>query len=200
MKSCATAVAVGGGGKGCTWGCVGLADCAVVCDPEAIEMNVFGLPVVDPEKCTACGDCVEACPLDLFTLMPLDHKLVVQCRSLLQGDAATEVCAVACDACGKCAADAPDLIEMRGGLPVIAYDRFELATPAAAARCPTGAILWVEGRQFEGLDSGSTSQDSGDSARAGVILREAKPTEESRWDSAIRTRVSGRRDPSLRSG
>jgi Na+-translocating ferredoxin:NAD+ oxidoreductase subunit B len=149
VQSCAAAVAVGGGGKGCAWGCVGLADCAVACDFDAIQMNDFGLPVVDPDMCTACNDCVEVCPLDLFTLMPLDHKLIVQCRSLLEGEAATAVCAVACNACGLCVVDAaPGLIEMRSGLAVIDYHKDSLATPAAAARCPTGAILWLEGAQF----------------------------------------------------
>ena len=53
------------------------------------------------DKCTACGDCVDACPLDLFVLMPLDHKLIVQCKNLLGGEAATDLCDVACDACGE---------------------------------------------------------------------------------------------------
>jgi Na+-translocating ferredoxin:NAD+ oxidoreductase subunit B len=149
LQSCAAAVAVGGGGKGCAWGCLGLADCAVSCDFDAIRMSDEGLPVVDVEKCTACNDCVEACPLGLFTIMPLDHRLVVQCRSLLEGEAATAVCSVACNACGRCVADAvPGLIEIRQGLAVIDYERIGEAGPAAAARCPTGAILWLEGGQF----------------------------------------------------
>jgi Na+-translocating ferredoxin:NAD+ oxidoreductase subunit B len=152
IESCAAAVAVGGGGKGCPWGCVGYADCAVACTFDAIEMNEAGLPVVDIDKCTACNDCVEACPLDLFTLMPLDHRLIVQCRSLLEADAATAVCTVACNACGRCVADAaPGLIEIRKGLAVIDYDKLDLADPAAAARCPTDAILWIEGQQFAKL-------------------------------------------------
>ena len=149
VESCAAAVAVGGGGKGCTWGCVGLADCAVACDFDAIVMNEHGLPVVIPEPCTACGDCVDACPLGLFTILPMDDHLIVQCKSLLEGDAATEVCAVACNACGRCAVDAPDgLIAMKNGLAVIDYDKSELENKDAIARCPTGAIVWVEGSQF----------------------------------------------------
>jgi Na+-translocating ferredoxin:NAD+ oxidoreductase RNF subunit RnfB len=152
IESCAAAVSVGGGGKGCTWGCLGYADCAVSCTFDAITMDAFGLPVVDVDKCTACNDCVEACPLGLFALMPLDHKLIVQCKSLLEGEDATAVCAVACNACGRCVADgAPGLISMQRGLAVIDYDRVELAEPAAAARCPTGAILWLEGQQFARL-------------------------------------------------
>jgi Na+-translocating ferredoxin:NAD+ oxidoreductase RNF subunit RnfB len=152
VDSCAAAIAVTGGGKGCSWGCLGLADCAVACDFDAITMNPFGLPVVDPELCTACGDCVDACPLDLLVIMPLDHKLIVQCKNLLEGDDVEEVCAVACTACGRCVQDAaPGLIEMRNGLAVIDYDRIGTANPEAAARYPTGAIVWVEGAQFASL-------------------------------------------------
>lgn len=150
LQSCAAAVSVTGGGKGCAWGCVGFGDCAVACSFAAIQMNEVGLPVVDPVKCTACNDCVTACPLGLFTLMPLEHKLIVQCKSLLDGAAATEVCAVACNACGKCVQDAAaGLISMVNGLAVIDYTRVDQATPAAAARCPTGAIVWLEGAQFQ---------------------------------------------------
>jgi len=150
LDSCGAAVAVSGGGKACPWGCVGLADCVVSCDFAAIVMNEVDLPIVDPDLCTACGDCVEACPLDLFVLMPLDDHLIVQCKNLLHGDEATEVCAVACDACGRCAQDAPGLIEMRDGLAVVDYDKRELADPSATFRCPTGAIRWVEGPQVFG--------------------------------------------------
>jgi Na+-translocating ferredoxin:NAD+ oxidoreductase subunit B len=149
LETCAAAAAVAGGGKGCTWGCLGLADCEVACDFDAIVMNANGIPVVIPELCTACGDCVEACPKNLFVLMPVEQKLIVQCRSLLEGDVAEAVCTVACNACGRCAVDAaPGLIEMKNGLAVIDYSKNELADPAATVRCPTKAIVWVEGAQF----------------------------------------------------
>jgi Fe-S-cluster-containing hydrogenase component 2 len=154
IESCGAAVAVSGGGKGCVWGCVGLADCAVACTFDAIEMSPAGLPVVDPDKCTACDDCVVACPLDLFVLMPLEQHLIVQCKNLADGEAATSVCSVACNACGRCVADAaPGLISMQSGLAVIDYDLIALENPAAIARCPTNAIVWTEGAQvFPGLE------------------------------------------------
>lgn len=156
LQTCRAAAAVAGGGKACAWGCLSLADCRDACDFDAIYMNDSGLPVVIPEKCTACGDCVEACPKDLFTLMPLEQKLIVQCKNLLEGDDATTACAVACNACGRCAADgAPGLIEMVNGLAVIDYEMNALASLDAIKRCPTGAIVWVEGAQkLEAADRG----------------------------------------------
>ncbi|MDH3270837.1 MAG: 4Fe-4S binding protein [Gemmatimonadota bacterium] len=161
IESCAAAAAVSGGGKACPWGCLGFADCAVSCDFDAIEMSPFGLPVVDVDLCTACGDCVDACPLDLFVLMPVDHHLVVQCKNLLSGDAAEAVCSVACNACGRCASDAVEgLIEMIDGLAVVDYDRIESENPNALERCPTGAIVWIEGQQFPELLAGVGSEVS----------------------------------------
>ena len=159
VESCAAAAAVTGGGKACPWGCLGFADCAVSCDFDAIEMSPLGLPVVDLELCTACGDCVDACPLDLFVLMPSDHHLVVQCKNLLRGDAAEAVCSVACNACGRCALDAEDgLVEMADGLAIVDYERIELENPKAIERCPTGAIVWIEGQQFPELLVGVGSE------------------------------------------
>ena len=105
--------------------------------------------MVIPEKCTACNDCVETCPKDLFVLMPIEQKLIVQCRNLVNGDAAEEMCSVACNACSRCVADAqPGLIEMVNNLAVIDYEKNDLADPGATSRCPTNAIVWVEGQQF----------------------------------------------------
>lgn len=153
LQTCRGESVVAGGVKDCTWGCLGLGDCAAVCDFNAIHMNEDGLPQVDIELCTACGDCVEVCPKDLFVLMPLSHQLVVQCKSLLEGDEAIDRCSVACNACGRCAADAqPGLIEMKNNLPVIDYSKNELAAELITRRCPTGAIVWLEGGQFEKKD------------------------------------------------
>lgn len=149
LGTCAAAAAIAGGGKACSWGCLGLGDCEVSCDFDAIYMNRTELPVVIPERCTACGDCVDACPKDLFTLMPVDHHLLVQCRNLLEGDRAEAACRVACNGCKRCALDAaPGVIEIVNGLAVVNYERNEAAGPEAIARCPTGAIVWVEGAQF----------------------------------------------------
>lgn len=148
LSTCRAAATVSGGGKACAWGCLGLGDCEVACAFDAIAMDTFGLPVVDAEKCTACGDCVVACPKDLFSLQPVSHRLWVACKSRAEGDIAEAQCEVACIACGKCVMDAaPGLIRLDNNLAVIDYARNNLASPVAIERCPTGAIVWLDGKQ-----------------------------------------------------
>jgi len=149
FDGCRAAAVVSGGGKGCAWGCLGLGDCEVACTFDAIHMNANGLPQVDTDKCRACPDCVAACPRDLFELVPLKQNLFVQCNIPLAGSAATQLCSVACDACGKCVADAaPGLIRMENNLPVIDYSAGGPARPEAVFRCATRSIVWLEKEQF----------------------------------------------------
>ena len=149
LSTCSAAAAVAGGGKGCPWGCLGLADCEVACDFDAIHMNDIGLPVVDPALCTSCGDCVEACPKDLFTIMPMEQKLIVQCKNLLEGDAAEDLCKAACTGCNRCADDAqPGVISIVESLAVVDYEKNDQAGQEAIGRCPTQAIVWIEYAQF----------------------------------------------------
>jgi len=144
IQSCRAAALVAGGGKGCFWGCLGLGDCEAVCDVDAIYMNEHSLPVVIEDACTACGDCVDACPKDLFSLHPVGHRLWVACKNLEKGDAVLEDCEVACDACGKCAVDAPKgVVTMVDNLPVVDYERNHNVRNAIE-RCPTGAIVWFD--------------------------------------------------------
>jgi RnfABCDGE-type electron transport complex B subunit len=145
LQSCRAAALVAGGGKGCAWGCLGLADCKSVCDFKAIQMNKFGLPVVDEAKCTACGDCVEICPKELFSLQPVSHQLWIACKNQDLADEGEAHCELVCTACGRCAADAPEgLIRLQNNLAVIDYSKNALASRVAIERCPTGAILWLD--------------------------------------------------------
>lgn len=148
-SSCGAAAAVSGGGKGCTWGCIGLADCARACTFGSITMNAVGIPVVNVDTCTACGDCVEACPKDLFTILPVTNRLLVQCRNRMVGDPVLSLCKVGCTACGLCAVDSdPGVVSIVDGLAVVDTARDDSGNEKATKRCPTGAIVWVEGAQF----------------------------------------------------
>lgn len=151
VESCRAAALVSGGGKGCAWGCLGHGDCERVCDFDAIIMDRYDLPQVVVDKCTACGDCVDICPRDLFSLQPLSHRLWVACKNLEKGEAAEAECVVACNGCGRCALDAPEnLITIDQNLAVIDYSKNSLASRIAIERCPTGAIVWLE----EGVQKG----------------------------------------------
>ncbi len=143
--TCRSAAVVSGGGKDCAWGCLGLADCEVACNFDAIHMDPHGLPVVDADKCTACNDCVEICPKDLFSLEPVSRQLWVACKNLADGDTAEKSCEVACTACGKCVVDsAPGVMRLENNLAVIDYGQNALAGKKAIERCPTGAIVSFE--------------------------------------------------------
>lgn len=154
VDSCRAATMISGGGKGCAWGCLGLGDCEQACDFDAIVMDRHELPQVDSEKCTACGDCVESCPRDLFSLQDESHKLWVACKNLEKGEKAEAECAVACNGCGRCAHDTPeDLISINDHLAVIDYTKNSLASKIAIQRCPTGAIVWLQDGVVKGREA-----------------------------------------------
>ena len=142
LGTCRAATLVGGGGKACAWGCLGLGDCEIACDFDAIRMNEFSLPVVVEASCTACNVCVEVCPKDLFSLHPVSHRLWVACKNLEAGDEILEGCEVGCTACGRCEADAPGYVSIENHLPVVDYQAPGI-TDEPIQRCPTGAIVWL---------------------------------------------------------
>ncbi len=160
-ESCRGAALVAGGPKSCRWGCIGLGDCEIACTFGAISMMPNGLPFVNAAKCTACNDCVEICPKELFTLMPLNQQLLVQCKSELEGDDVLEACKVGCTGCSRCAADAPEgLITMKNNLPVINTDMLDQETELATLRCPTNSIVWINGQQFPEKVRQTTGEES----------------------------------------
>ncbi len=160
--SCLSAAQVAGGGKGCSWGCLGLGDCERVCDFDAIVMDAHSLPIVIEDICTACGDCIDICPKDLFSLQPVDQHLWVPCKNEELGDTLLDYCEVACTACARCAMDAPNkLVTMHNNLPVIDYCRQSGSVEpqtnrVAIERCPTGAILWID--ETQGVIKGKASK------------------------------------------
>lgn len=100
-QSCAIAASLAGGPKDCRFACVGLGDCQDKCKFDAITMR-NGIACVDPDKCTACGACVKACPRGVLKLMPLSQSVIVRCRNSDMARAARAVCMDACIGCGRC--------------------------------------------------------------------------------------------------
>lgn len=140
VTDCRAAILVGGGGKSCRYSCVGYGTCEKVCPFGAIVMNDRGLPVVDPDLCTACNKCVVACPRKVLALEPVVHDVIVRCSS---GDPAArvkKVCQVGCTACGICEKVCPtEAITVAGNLAAIDPYRC-VECGMCASRCPTGAI------------------------------------------------------------
>ncbi|MFH2096620.1 MAG: Fe-S cluster domain-containing protein [Bacteroidota bacterium] len=142
--SCAIASSLYGGDTGCTYGCLGLADCVKVCNFDAISMDPrTGLPVVSEDKCTACGACVKACPRSIIELRfkgKKNRRIFISCMNRDKGAIARKSCAVACIACGKCEkACTFDAIITENNLAYIDFEKCKLCRKCVAG-CPTYAI------------------------------------------------------------
>ncbi len=144
--SCMVAGILFSGENGCSYGCFGLGDCVKACGFDAIKIDqVTGLPVVDEEKCAACGVCVTACPRKIIELRPVGKKekrVWVNCLNYDKGGAARKVCSVACIGCGKCVRACPDKISaitLENNLAYINPDKC-IACGKCFWECPTNAI------------------------------------------------------------
>ncbi len=146
---CLAAHLAAGGPKACRYGCLGFGSCAAACPFDAISMNEERLPVIDPDRCTACGICVDTCPRDLITLLPEHYHIWLGCSSHYRGKAVKDICEVGCIACQLCAKEDPhEAIEMRDNLPVLDHDAAGGDFRTAADVCPMNCFV-VEGAQVE---------------------------------------------------
>ncbi|MCD7963997.1 MAG: Fe-S cluster domain-containing protein [Rikenellaceae bacterium] len=147
VDSCAVMASLYGGETGCTFGCLMKGDCAVSCDFDALYLDPeTGLPVVDQEKCVACGACVKACPKNIIELRkrgPKERRVYVSCVNHDKGAVARKACKVACIACGKCAKICPfEAITVENNLAYIDFNKCKLCRKCVP-ECPTGAIWAV---------------------------------------------------------
>ena len=144
-SSCAFAHMLSAGESGCPNGCLGLGDCVVSCQFDALYIDEeTGLPVVSNENCVACGACVTACPRSIFELRKKgkkDRRIFVSCVNTEKGGPAKKNCEVACIGCGKCVKVCPfDAITLVNNLAYIDYDKCRLCRKCEPV-CPTAAIL-----------------------------------------------------------
>jgi ferredoxin len=74
---CREAHSVFADSEACDYRCLGYGSCAKACKFEALRMNANELPMIDEDKCIACGACVRTCPRGIITLIPKTQELVL---------------------------------------------------------------------------------------------------------------------------
>lgn len=123
ITSCAAASMMYGGSGACTFGCLGLGDCARACPSGAICME-NGIAHVDTRKCTGCGVCTKTCPHNLITLFSDIDRVAVTCSNTEKGAVTRQKCTNGCIGCKKCENNCPsDAIKVVNNLAVIDYDK-----------------------------------------------------------------------------
>lgn len=140
VQDCTAAVLAAGGDKSCEYGCLGYATCMRACPFDAITMSKDNLPLISPEKCTACGKCVAACPKQVIELAQASKAVVISCHSRDKGADTKKKCQVGCIACGICVRACPvDAIKIDNNVARINHDTC-IVCALCVKKCPTSAI------------------------------------------------------------
>lgn len=147
VQSCAVMASLYTGDTGCSWGCLGQGDCEQACKFGAIVIDEkTGLPIVDENKCTACGACVKACPKGVIELRNKglkSRRVYVNCVNKDKGAITRKACSVGCIGCMKCTkVCAFDAITVENNLAYIDYNKCKMCRKCVE-ECPTGAIVAV---------------------------------------------------------
>lgn len=130
----------GKGEKRCQSACLGYGSCVKVCTYDAISVR-DGVAVVDPEKCSACGKCVQACPKHLIRLVPVKQKVVLACSSHDIGKNVMSACEKGCIGCKKCERSCPKkAIVVKNNLPEI-DESLCVGCGICVRDCPRGVLL-----------------------------------------------------------
>ena len=140
VQDCSAAVLAAGGDKSCEYGCLGYGTCMRACPFGAITMSADSLPVIHPDKCTACGKCVAACPKQVIELALASKAVVISCHSRDKGVDTKKKCQVGCIACGICVRTCPvNAIAIDNNLARIDHSKC-IVCGLCVKKCPTSAI------------------------------------------------------------
>ncbi len=139
IESCAAAKLMYGGKGSCTYGCLGLGDCAKACPQDAIYIK-DGVANVYTCDCIGCGLCAKTCPNHLISLVPDVKKVVVKCSNRDKGAVTRKVCQSGCIGCKKCEKVCPSgAIKVADNVAVIDYEKCT-DCGACAENCTTHCI------------------------------------------------------------
>ncbi len=154
IRTCAAAKLSAGGTKLCAWGCLGFGDCECACPFDAIHVGPDGIPHVDYEKCTGCGQCVKACPQRILTLVPKSRKgAVALCsnRNVIKA-MVRKTCTVGCFKCELCVKSCPQkAIRMENGTPVVDYSLCDSCN-VCVEKCPDKVFKLLERGVFVAIE------------------------------------------------
>jgi electron transport complex protein RnfB len=140
ISDCRAAALISGGSKSCEYGCLGFGTCMRSCPFDAITMSAQGLPLINEEMCTSCGNCVAACPKNIIKLLPVNQKVTVRCSSHDKGAVVKKKCTVGCIGCNLCKKACPfEAIEMDRFLARIIPENCRQCG-LCVAKCPTKVI------------------------------------------------------------
>jgi ferredoxin len=110
------------------------------CPFGAISMSKDNLPTISPEKCTACGKCVAACPKQVIEIAQASKAVVVSCHSRDKGADTKKKCQVGCIGCGICVRTCPlDAIKVENNFARIDHGKC-IVCGLCTKKCPTNAI------------------------------------------------------------
>ena len=144
VEDCQAAHLLAGGHKACSYACLGLGSCYVVCPFDAIRWEKGKTPDILMDKCTACGKCVEICPTKVISLIPKKAKVYVKCNSRDKGAIVRKICKLGCIACGICVKVCqPGAIKIENNLAIIDYEKCTNCG-ICVEECPTHSIVMVE--------------------------------------------------------
>lgn len=101
INSCAAAALLAAGPASCRYGCMGLGDCALVCEYGAVRTE-NGVTFIDRELCKGCGKCAAVCPKHIIRVIDADERAVVHCMNTDKGAETRKYCKTGCIGCMKC--------------------------------------------------------------------------------------------------
>ena len=138
-RDCVSASLLAGGAKACPSGCLGLGTCANICKFGAISVK-DGVAFVDESKCTACGQCVKACPKHVIHLVPKNNYQRVECQNPENGKYVNQYCKSGCIGCKICEKNCPfEAIHVENNYAVIDYDKCRNCG-ICVQKCPRNVI------------------------------------------------------------